>query len=99
MKILELTLNPMMTIPGDPMRFRVGDPVVEGGRTVEKINFHPPTGAFNKANEVAASCYAIYFVGIPERRLVMADVVTSVEAVKETTKKTDNTEATVELPE
>ena len=89
-----------MVIDGDPLRFRVGQPVVEGGHVVEKVNFHPPTKVFNNANEVLGCCYAVYFAGIPERRLVMADIVTSVEAVKETTKKAAIAEeAAIELPE
>jgi hypothetical protein len=95
MEINEITLNPEKTIPGDPLRFRVGEPVVEGGHVVEKINFHPENRTFNKGLEIGTACYAVYFENIPERRLVVADVITTVEAVK--AQKTDNPEATVPL--
>ena len=99
MKINEITLNPQKVIPGDPLRFRVGQAVVEEGHVVEKINYHPATRLFNKGLEVGISCYAVYFAGIPERRLVAEETVTTVEAVKEETKKNANTEAAVALPE
>lgn len=98
MKINEITLNPMMTIEGDPQRFRVGQPAVPAGHVVEKINYHPVTRLFNKGLEIGQSCYAVYLQDIPERRLIMEPMVTSVEAVKEVT-KTTTAEASVELPE
>lgn len=98
MKINEITINPTMTIPDDPLRFRVGEAIVEGGHVVEKINYNPATRVFNKGLEWGQSCYAVYFVGIPERRLITEDVVTSAEVAKETP-TVPNIEATVELPE
>ena len=100
MKITEITIDPTTTIPGDPLRFRVGDSVIEGGHVVEKITYNPICNAFNKGLEIGVPCYAVFFDGIPERRLVVERVVTSVEVVKEASKKvTVNPESSVELPE
>lgn len=99
MKINEITLNPTMAIPGDPLRFRVGEPVIEGGHEVDKIVYNAFNNLFNKGLEIGFGCYAIYFVGIPERRLINENAVTSAEAVKEVVKKTASDEANVELPE
>lgn len=98
MKINEITLNPQMLPPGDPSRLRVGVPVIEGGLVVEKIIFHPCSNLFNKGREVATGCYAIFFVDILERRILMADVVSSVEVVTEKKKKVED-EVIPELPE
>ena len=83
MKINEITLNPQMVPAGDPLRFRIGDPVIEGGHVVEKITFYPDNNLFNKGREVSAGCYSIFFIEIPERRLVMSNTVSSVEVVTE----------------
>lgn len=95
MKINEITLNPQMLPPGDPSRLRVGIPVIEGGLVVEKITFHPCSNLFNKGREVAIGCYAVFFVDIPERRIIMADTVSSVEVVTEKKKN----EPIPDLPE
>ena len=98
MKINEITLNPQMLPPGDPSRLRVGIPVIEGGLIVEKITFYPCNNLFNKGREVGTGCYAIFFVDIPERRIIMADTVSSVEVVTEKKKKAVD-EPIPELPE
>lgn len=98
MKINEITLNPQMLPPGDPSRLRVGTPVIEGGLVVEKITFHPCNNLFNKGREIAIGCYAVFFVDIPERRIIMADTVSSVEVVTEKKKKAVD-EPVPELPE
>ena len=95
MKINEISLDAQKVVPGSPTRFRVGSPVLEGGHIVEKINYHPPTRVFNNGTETARSCYAVYFEGIPERRLIMEYMVAEVEAVKEVK---GNVEAAVALP-
>lgn len=97
MQINEITLNPQCVIPGDPLRFRVGEPVVEDGHIVEKINYHPGSRLFNKGLEIGVPCYAVYLVGIEERRLIAEEIVTTREVVKEA-KKNANTEAEVALP-
>ncbi len=97
MKINEITLNPQMVNDLDPVRFRVGESVIEGGHVVEKINYHPANRVFNKGLEIGGGCYAIYLVDIPERRIIMEGMVTSVEVVKEA-KAEANTEASVDLP-
>lgn len=84
MRINEITLNPQMVPEGTPTRFRVGQSVIEGGHTIEKISFCPENNIFNKGREISAGCYTIYFVGIPERRLIMANTLSSAEVVKET---------------
>jgi hypothetical protein len=100
MKINEITVDPQKTIPGDPLRFRIGQPIVEGGFVVEKIVYRPERTLYNKGAEIGFSCYAVNFVGIPERRLIAESVVTSIEVVNDTTtKKTVNTESSVDLPE
>lgn len=83
MKITEITLNPQMVPEGDPIRFRIGTPVIEGGHIVEKILFCPQNNMFNRGREIATGCYTIYFENIPERRLIIADIISSVEVVKE----------------
>ena len=107
MKINEITTSPAMTIPGDPLRFRVGVAVNnngEAGHVVEKINYHPANKVFNKGLESNQGCYAVYFAGIPERRLIMEVAVTSLEVVKETASAAAaaptqvSSEAAVELP-
>ena len=98
MKINEITINALMAIPGDPLRFRVGAPVVEGGHIIEKINYHPVNRVFNKGLEIGGGCYAVYLIGTPNRRVIMETMVTSVDVVKEV-KVTANTEANVTLPE
>jgi len=87
MKINEITLKPQMIPNGDHLRFRVGDPVVEGGHIVEKILFYPDNNLFNKGREVSTGCYSIFFVEISERRLVMSDTISSIEVVTEKKKK------------
>lgn len=98
MKINEITLNPQMLPPGDPSRLRVGIPVIEGGLVVEKITFYPCSDLFNKGREVGAGCYAVFFVDIPERRILMANTISSIEVVTEK-KKTVANESIPELPE
>lgn len=98
MKINEITINPTMAVPGDPLRFRVGEPVTEGGHVVEKINYHPDNRIFNKALEWGRPGYAVYFLDIPERRLIDESMVTSAEVVKET-KQSEDMEASIGLPE
>jgi len=101
MKITEITLNPQMVIPGDPLRFRVGEPVTEGGHGVEKIAYNPITRLFNKGLEIGQGSYAVYFTDIAERRLIVESMVTSVEAVKENKAVAPapaSSEAAVELP-
>lgn len=83
MKINEITLNPQMVPNGDPLRFRVGESIIEGGHVVEKISFHPSNNLFNKGREVSTGCYSIFLVDIPERRLIMENVVSSTEVVTE----------------
>lgn len=83
MKINEITLNPQTVPVGDPLRFRVGEAVIEGGQVVEKITFYSNTDLFNKGREVSTSCYSIFFVGIPERRLILSGTIVSIEVVKE----------------
>ncbi len=83
MKIVEITLDPTKIGPQDPLRFRVGEPVVEGGHVVEKINYNPKNRLFNKGLEIGMACYAVYFTNIPERRLIVETIVTSAEVVKE----------------
>ena len=97
MKINEINLNPQMIPNGDPSRFRIEEPVIEGGHTVEKIIFNPNNNLFNKGHEVTTECYSIFFRDIPERRLVMANAVVSIEAVTEKKKKSDN--VVPELPD
>lgn len=97
MKINEITLNPQMFPAGDPSRIRVGEVVVEGGHVVEKIIFHPNNAVFNKGREVAGGSYAIFLEGIPERRVIMAEAVSSVEVVIE--KKKPVAEDVPDLPE
>jgi hypothetical protein len=96
MKINEISFYPHMVIDGDPLRLRVGHPAIEGGHVVEKINFHPANREFNKGLEITGSSYAVYFEGIPERRIVLAGMVSQVEVVKEVKV---NPESEVELPE
>ena len=96
MKITEITINPQMVPTEDPLRFRVGTLIVEGGHRVEKIVFHPCSGLFNKGREVGIGSYAIFFEGISERRLIMSNVVVSVEVVTEKKKEAENIP---ELPE
>ena len=97
MKINEITLKPEMFPAGDPSRIRIGEAVVEGGHVVEKITFHPASDVFNKGREVGGGSYAVFFEGIPERRIIMAETVSSVEVVVE--KKKPVTEAVPDLPE
>lgn len=97
MKINEITLNPQMFPVGDPSRIRVGEAVVEGGHVVEKITFHPASDVFNRGREVCGASYAVFFEGIPERRLLMAETISSVEVVIE--KKKSGAEDVPELPE
>jgi len=98
MKISEITLNPQVIIPGDPLRFRIGTEIVEGGHIVEKITYCPKTGLFNKGREIGGGCYAVFLEGIPERRLIAEDAVTTVEVAKEV-KSLTLTEAAIDLPE
>lgn len=98
MKINEITINPQMSIPGDPLRFRVGHPAVADGHVIDKINYHPSSRIFNKGLEFGRACYAIYFADIPERRIICEEAVISAEVVKET-KQPENAEASVGLPE
>lgn len=93
MKINEIVLNPQMVPDGDPLRFRIGEPIIEGGHVVEKISFHPANNLFNKGREISTGCYGIFLVDIPERRLIMENIVSSAEVVTE--KKAD----VPELPE
>lgn len=81
MIITEITLDVQKVIPGDPTRFRVGMPVVEGGHVVEKIVYHPDYDRFNGGGEIGFACYAVFFSGIPERRLIATKIVTTLEAV------------------
>ena len=97
MKINEITLNPQMFPAGDPSRLRVGEAVVEGGHVVEKITFHSGNDVFNKGREVGGGSYAVFFEGIPERRIIMAGTVSSLEVVVE--KKKPVAEAVPDLPE
>lgn len=97
MKINEITLKPEMFPAGDPSRIRIGEAVIEGGHVVEKITFHPASDVFNKGREVGGGSYAIFFEGIPERRIIMAETVSSVEVVVE--KKKPVAEAVPDLPE
>lgn len=98
MQINEITLNPQMIPNEDPSRFRIEESPIEGGHVVEKIVFNPDNNLFNKGREVSAGCYAIFFVDIPERRLIMANTVSSVEVVIENKKKVDDNPVP-ELPE
>jgi hypothetical protein len=103
MKINEITLNPMMVVPGDPLRFRVGEAITtngEAGHVVEKIAYNSSHNTFNKSLEIGVPCYAVYFRDIAERRLIAEGCVTSIEAVKvdAQNKPVVNTEAAVELP-
>lgn len=97
MKISEITLNPQMFPAGDPSRLRVGEAVVEGGHVVEKITFCPGNDVFNKGREVGGASYAVFFEGIPERRILMAETISSVEVVIE--KKKPVAEDVPDLPE
>ena len=94
MIITEINRNPQKVPEGTPLTFRIGEPLHEGGFTVEKIIYHPGTRLFNKGLEVGQGCYAVYFEGIDERRLIMEDTVVDIEAVKEQKK-----EKIPELPE
>lgn len=96
MKINEITLNPQTIPDGDPLRFRVGNPVVEGGHVVEKIVFHPENNLFNKGREVSIGCYSVFFVDIPERRLILSNIISSLEVVAE---KKKNDAVIPELPD
>ena len=96
MIITEITLDPQKVIPGDPLRFRVGEPVVEDGYVVERIRYCPATRVFNKGLEIGQGCYAIYLADVQNRRLVTEKVVTTVDAIKETK---STAEADVSLPE
>lgn len=98
MKINEIVINPQMVPVSDPLRFRVGTSAIEGGYIVEKIVFYPDNNLFNKGREVATGCYAVFFVDIPERRIIMSGVVSSVEVVTEKKEKTDDN-SVPELPE
>lgn len=98
MKINEITINPQKVSNEDPLRFRIGTPVVEGGHLVEKITFHPCSDLFNKGREVGTGSYAVFFEEIPERRLIMADIVVSAEIVAEKKKKVEEPNVP-ELPE
>lgn len=97
MKINEITLNPQTFPTGDPSRLRVGEAPVEGGHVVEKITFHPSNNLFNKGREVGTGSYAVFFEEIPERRIIAADAVSSIEVVTEKKKTDDN--HVPELPE
>lgn len=96
MRINEISLNPQMFRDGDPLHFRIGESVIEGGHVVEKITFHSCTDLFNKGRETTTGCYAIFFVGILERRLIMDSAVSSIELVVE---KKKNKDAAPELPD
>jgi hypothetical protein len=106
MKITEILVNPQMSVEGDPLRFRIGYPVqvlneigeVVDGHVVEKILFKPDHKLFNSGLELDFACYVVFFEGIPERRCIRADMVTSLEAVKEET-KSKSTEASANLPD
>jgi len=104
MKINEITINPQMTATGDPLRFRVNEAIeINGqpGHIVKKITYNPVTRLFNKGLEVGNSCYTVYFNDIPERRIIMDNTVTSIEAVKDDNKKNNDdvaNEAGVPLP-
>lgn len=97
MKITEITLNPQMFPVGDPTRLRVGEAAVEGGHLVEKITFHPSNDVFNKGREVSGGSYAVFFEGIPERRMIMEHAVSSAEVVIE--KKKPEVADIPDLPE
>jgi hypothetical protein len=100
MVITELTLDATRAIPGDPLRIRVGQPVVEDGYVVEKINYQPKTNLYHKGEEYAHPCYVVFFVGIPERRLIAESMVTTMEVTMPAKNKTTATEgANVSLPE
>ena len=97
MKINEITLDKTMIIDGDPARIRVGEAVIEGGHTVDKINYHPSNRLFNKGLEIGIACYAVYFTGIGERRLIAVGTVTGVEVIKDMAPV--NAEANIPLPD
>lgn len=101
MVITEITLDATKAVPGDPLRFRVGQPVVEGGHVVEKINYNHSKDLYHKGEEFGRPCYTIFFEGITERRLVDENIVTTMEvAMPPKTKKSAAAEgATVSLPE
>lgn len=96
MVITEITLDPQKVVPGDPLRFRVGEPAVEGGYVVDRIRYCPETRVFNKGLEIGQGCYAVYLNNVDNRRLVSEEVVTTVDVVKETK---STAEADVNLPE
>lgn len=95
MLINEIRLIPNMVGEGDPTVFRVGQEIIEGGHVVEKINYHPTGRLFNKGLDFGVACYAVYFEGIPERRLIGEKVVYSAEVVKDTR----GSEANIQLPD
>ena len=97
MKINEITLNPQMVPEGDPLFFRVGSLVVEGGHRVEKITFHSKNNVFNKGRETGMSSYAVFLEGNPERRIIMANTVAAVVVAME--KKRPEEIPVPELPE
>lgn len=83
MKINQITLNPQKTPAGTALLFRVGEVAVDGGQVIEKITFHPDNNLFNKGREVSAGCYSVFFEETPERNLIMASGVASIEVVTE----------------
>lgn len=83
MVITEITLDPQMALPDQPLQFRIGQPAIAGGHIVEKITYNPDQALFNKGREVGEAVYAIFFEGIPERRVIKDRMVTSIELAKE----------------
>ena len=84
MVINEIRLDPRSQTPDAPLVFRTGEPIIEGGHIVKEIKFfNPMVKPFNKNSEVVGAVYVVYFNEIPERRIIVAETVTSVEAVAE----------------
>lgn len=104
MRITEIIRDQKLIPEGDPIRFRVGEPVVEGGHIVTKIVHHKD--GYNKGRQGAFSCYAVHFEGLDSRRIIAVSTVVDMEVSLEGAEPKSTieaqavaTEAQIELPE
>lgn len=101
MIIVEIVRDATKVPANDPLRFRIGSAVVEGGMVVEKIIYNKY--AYNNGYQGDFPAYTVSFVGSDDRRIIRADTVIDLQVLTEPTdKKKKNqpiTDAVVELPD